>query len=362
MVYRIKAEKLVNLINEEVSRYLKENSQNEKVLGVSFGVQARKENRINTFRYARLYGTMVSQIQAIENQLLQRVQMIQNAQQTQISEGGLGAVVKGSTKAVRKLGLKNGMKLANRTYGKAVRKKLFGAAIASVIATLSGVPQRIGQWLEHFKNPAQAKPNEVIEGYGELAGWMQEICQTTQEYPEILGAATLQDSTLNGPEEVQGNGFSVKDGVELAASIGVSFIPIVGWAYDAVDIAGSLISAKAESEQEGLKVVEKQYQYIEKAIADMNNVLQQTSNPQTLQQAATQNTQQQTPQQQPQQQVAQQQLPQGYIVGQPAPFANTDPQQVMRLQQYLGLQATGRWDRNTQGAWDNWLRTTYHQA
>ena len=154
-------------------------------------------------------------------------------------------------------------------------------------AIFANVPQRIGQWVQKFKTPGQTTPNEVVTAYGELAEWMQEMCQATQEHPELLGAASLNAETLNGPEEVQGNGFGVKDGVELAASVGISFIPVVGWAYDALDIAASLVSAGAENDEEGLKAVEQQYQYLNKAVADMNKVLSQTSNAQIPRQTQT---------------------------------------------------------------------------
>ena len=348
-VYRIKGSDLNRMINEAID---------EKML--DFGIQTRKNNRLSSFKYARLYGDMVAKVQAVAQQLNQRLQILQRAEQAQgqVSEGiggFVGKAITGSAKLVRRNGLKGGMKAANKLYGKGMRKRLFIGALASMAAIFANVPGRIAQWVEKFKTPGQTTPKEVITAYGELAEWMQEMCQTTQEHPELLGAASLSDETLNGPEEVEGDKFSVKDGVELAASVGISFVPIVGWAYDAVDIAASLVSAGAENDKEGLKTVGQQYQYLNKAVTDMNKALAQSSNPQAAQ-TATRG--QQSIQQQPQQQ-AQAQLPNGYVIGRPAPFANNDPAQVGRLQKYLGLQATNRWDRNTQAAWDNWLKQTY---
>ena len=289
-VYRINADDLSRMINEAVD---------EKML--DFGIQTRKENRLNAFKYARLYGDMVAKVQSIGSQLNQRLQYLQGVEQSQGAQvqaqgqvqedveegvgGFIGKAITGSAKLIKRNGLKAGMRAANKLYGKGMRKRLFIGAIAALAATFTNVPQRIGQWIQKFKTPGQTQPNEVITAYGELADWMQEMCQATQEYPELLGAASLNAETLNGPGEAQGNGFSVTDGVELAASVGISFIPIVGWAYDAVDIAASLVSAGAQNDQEGLKTVEQQYQYLNKAVADMNKALQQSAHAQVPQQA-----------------------------------------------------------------------------
>lgn len=350
-----------------ISKILKESLDNEAFLGIDFGIDERQKNRINTFKYARLYSGLVQQIEKISAELGRRTQILQGAQQqTEVNEGLVGAAIKG----VSKYGLKNGLKGAAKVAGKKAWKRTMYAGLAATAALFAGIPQNISARIQQFKNPAQTQPNDVIQAYGELAEWMGEMCQAVQENPEILGANALQDSTLNGPEAVKSGPFMTGGEVAgVATSIGLACIPVVGWAaaavFDAVDIASMAVSAGAKQDEEGLKMVEKQYEYLNVAIKDMNQALAQSA--QQKPQAATQQrqVQQQTPQQQQTQAVAQKrQLPAGYAVGRPAPFANNDPQQVARFQKFVGLNPTGQWNdgQNTQAYWDNWLRQTYQIA
>ena len=123
-----------------------------------------------------------------------------------------------------------------------------------------------------------------------------------------------------------------------------------------------LVSAGAKQDEEGLKIVEKQYEYLTTAVKDMNQALVQSAKQKpgkvTQQQQAPQPAQVQTNQVA----TAKRQLPAGYAVGRPAPFAANDPQQVARFQQFVGIQPTGRWDNNTQTYWNNWLKQTYQIA
>jgi len=347
-------------LKEIISKILKESLDNEAFLGIDFGIDERQKNRINTFKYARLYSGLVQQVEKIAAELGKRVQILQNAQgnakqQPEMNEGLVGAAVKG----VGKYGVKNGLKGAAKVAGKKAWKRTMYAGLAATAALFAGIPQTISQRIQEFKNPAQTKPEDVIQAYGELAEWMGEMCQAVQENPEILGANALGDSTLNGPGEVDSGPFMTSGEVGgVAASIGMACIPVVGWAaaavFDAVDIASMLVSSGAKQDEEGLKMVEKQYEYINTAIKDMNQALTKSA------QAKPQGMPQQQPVQQQTQTVAQKrQLPNGYIVGRPAPFAKNDPQQIMRFQQYVGISPTGKWDKNTQMSWDNWLKQTY---
>ena len=343
-----------------ISKILKESLDNEAFLGIDFGIDERKRNRINTFKYARLFSGLVQQVEKIAAELEKRTQILQNAQgaqaqQATMNESLIGAAIKG----VSKYGVKNGLKGAARVAGKKAWKRV---AVAGLATGIFGLPQIISKKIEQFKNPAQTKPQDVIDAYGELAGWMGEMCQTVQENPAILGATALQDSTLNGPGEVDSGPFmTAGEGAGMAASLGMACIPVVGWAaaaaFDAVDIASQFVSAGAKQDEEGLKMVEKQYEYINTAIKDMNQALAKSA------QANPQGTPQQRPvQQQTQTGTQKRQLPAGYVVGSPAPFAKNDPQQIMRFQQYVGISPNGKWDNNTQAYWDNWLRQTYQIA
>lgn len=359
------AKKNIHTLNESdlkkiISKILKESLDNEAFLGIDFGIDERKRNRINTFKYARLFSGLVQRVEKIAAELEKRTQILQNAQgaqaqQATMNESLIGAAIKG----VGRYGLKNGLRDAAKVAGKKAWKRTMYAGLAATAALFAGIPQTISAKIQQFKNPAQTKPQEVIDAYGELAGWMGEMCQTVQENPAILGAAALQDSTLNGPGEVDSGPFmTAGQGAGLAASLGMAALGPVGMAaaavFDAVDIASQFISAGAKRDEEGLKMVEKQYEYINTAIKDMNQALVKSA------QAKPQGTPQQQPvQQQAQASTQKRQLPAGYVVGSPAPFAKNDPQQIMRFQQYVGISPTGKWDNNTQAYWDNWLRQTY---
>lgn len=345
-VYRLNEDELRRIIAEAVFESL---DTEEWTYKDPFGVKTRRDNRVNAIKYARLYGPLVQRVQAIADEITRRTEILQGSGQVNEAAG-----------AVAKTGLKLFTKAGAEAFAKKAGTAVGIAGLASIPAFLVG-PQNISGYLQKFNtNRAQATPQEVIAAYGELASWMQNICSVLQEKPEIIGAAALQDSTLNGPEEVEsGPMFDVGDVVETAAGIGVFFIPYVGPILGAIDLVHSLVHAGAAGNRDGLKVVEKQYQYLNKAIVDIEGILQKSNNPALLQQAKGQQQQQYQGAQQTQQQTQARPMPNGYVIGRPAPFASSDLQQVQRLQTYLGLQATGQWDRNTQNAWDNWLRRTY---
>ena len=347
-----------------ISKILKESLDNEAFLGIDFGIDERQRNRINTFKYARLYSGLVQKVQQIAAELERRVQILQGSEQSQeVNEGLIGAAIKG----VGQYGLKNGLKGAAKVAGKKAWKRSMYAGLAGAAALFAGIPQSISARIQQFKNPSQTKPQDVIQAYGELAEWMQEMCQTVQENPAILGASALQNSTLNGPGKVDNGPFmTAGEGAGLAASLGMAALGPVGLAaaavFDVIDIASMLVSAGAKQDEEGLKIVEKQYEYLTTAVKDMNQALVQSAKQKpgkvTQQQQAPQPAQVQTNQVA----TAKRQLPAGYAVGRPAPFAANDPQQVARFQQFVGIQPTGRWDNNTQTYWNNWLKQTYQIA
>lgn len=346
--YNINETELHEIINAVLEKMLNESVESEGFTYTDmFGANTRRENRVNAIKYAKYYPQYVQKIEAIVKEVDRRVQILMGASQNQQMNEIAGAV----TKIGSKLAAKGITKAAAETFGKKAAGVVGKISLASIPAFIIG-PQNIQAYFQKFNtNRANATPQEVIAAYDELATWMQNICGVIQQHPEILGATKLNDETLNGPQEVDtGPMFTAGDVVELAAAIGVWSIPFVGWALGAIDLAHGIAHAGAEGNKEGLQMVANQMSHLNKAIANINAALAgQSANGQ--QQAAQ-------PQQQGQQQIAGG-LPNGYVVGQPAPFASTDPQQVQRLQNYLGLNPTGRWDNNTQAAWDNWLRKTY---
>lgn len=352
VTYNVNERELYEIINAVVKKMVNENVESEAFTYTDmFGAKTRRENRVNAIKYAKYYPQYVKKIQAIADEVSRRVQILTSAsQQKQVNE-----VAGAMTKIGGKLAAKGITKASAKAFGKKAAGVVGKISLASIPAFIIG-PQNIQAYFQKFNtNRANATPQEVIAAYDELATWMQNICGIIQQHPEILGATKLNDETLNGPQEVDsGPMFDAGDVVELAASIGLWSIPFVGWALGAIDLAHGIVHAGAEGNKEGLKMVANQISYLNKAIANINAALAGKT-------ANGQQPKQQTPQQQGQQQVTAA-LPNGYVIGQPAPFAGTDPQQVQRLQGYLGLNPTGRWDNNTQTAWDNWLRKTYPSA
>ena len=339
---------LCHMIKEVAASVITENDNNEGfTYNDMFGLKTNRQNRINAITYAKYYGTYVKKIQAIANEIDRRINVLTNASNGQVSES-IGAF----SKIGSRLASKGITKAAARGFAKKAGKVVGAAGLASIPAFIIG-PQNIQAFFQKFNtNRGQVTPKEVIGAYDELASWMQNICSALQEHPEILGATQLDASVLNGPEGVDnGPMFTAGDAIEMAAGIGVYAIPYIGWALGAIDLAHSIVHAGADANREGLEMVKNQMKYLDKAIANVNAALS-GKNPNTQKQQTQQPAGQQ-------QQTATPQLPNGYVVGQPAPFAGSDPAQVQRLQNYLGLQATGKWDRNTQSAWDKWLQETY---
>ena len=328
--YVLTEEELRHIIKEVAASVITENDNNEGfTYNDMFGLKTSRQNRINAITYAKYYGAYVKKIQAIADEIGRRVNLLTNASNGQVNEGvpGVGMIAKGAAKTLMRAGL---------------------ASMPFIVG-----PQNIQAWFQKFNNNrAQVTPQEVIRAYDELTEWMRNICISLQEHPEIIGAKGLEDGTLNGPEEVDsGPMFTAGDAIEMAAGIGMMFLGPIGWALTAIDMAHSIVHAGADANREGLEMVKNQMKYLDKAIANVNAALSGKTPNQQKQQAQQPSNQQQ--------QTTSPQLPNGYIVGQPAPFASSDPAQVQRLQNYLGLQVTGKWDRNTQSAWDKWLQKTY---
>ena len=281
-IYKLSQKDLKKMINEAVE----ETVQDEAFMGVSFGVQARRENRVNTFKYARLFIPLAQKIVRLSAEFEKRATLIQNAEQmapqgqTQVGQPVQESLIGTTVSAIGRKGIKNGIKIGARAGAKKAWKRVAAFSIPAVLATVAGIPQKIGQWIQRFANPAQTTPEEVIGAYGELTNDMNMMCQTAQEHPEILGATALSQETLNGPEGPGKKPFmKAGDAVNMAASMGALALGPVGVAaaavLDAVTIAGVLASARAEQNQEGLEMVGKQYEYLNKAADDLYNALAQ---------------------------------------------------------------------------------------
>ena len=368
-VYRLSEQDVKQIIYESVNRIMAENTDNEafsyatrdvngNLRGDFGGRTTRANNRVYTFKYAREFPAIYNQYMAIQNEIEQRINIILSAEQKQsaINENWMTSAGKAVWGGVKTVGKKLGSKTAQKWVGR--------ASLATMIPMLLA-PDKFANFMNRLADPSsisQIKPEEVIAQYNELTNGMQTLCQMIQEHPEILGAYSIDDEILAGPAEAEQENFGAGDVAEMAAGIGVTFIPYVGPILGLIDMAHSLFSMGARHTADKLKVVEQQIIYLKKAISSLGAVLTKTRN---IQPGANQQVQQrQVPgQQQNYQQLPQErQLPNGYVIGQPAPFALYDPEQVARLQKYFGLPQTGRWTNDTQLKWDEWLRSTYKVA
>ncbi len=235
------------------------------IAGISFGIQKRKLNNQKIAGFVSQFESLATQVMAIRDELERRIQIIQSASNGGVNEGKAGI-------------LRTGRKLLGTT-SKVTRKvapKVIGAAAGVTIgAACLGIPQKITDDIRRYRNPKDVTAVDVEESYGMLAQWIQQMCLAVQESPQILGAYAISKDLANGPQDPTKQ--PIMTGSEafwLAASIGASFMGPVGWVYDALDLVGAWTSAKANDDEETLRIVEKQREYLLTAIKTLNNVLQ----------------------------------------------------------------------------------------
>ena len=286
-IYRIDENDLRRIIKEAINEIIplgnfvaaSQNAQNIKkdwekgngVAGISFGIKKRRMNKEKTLKYATELESLAQKVELISSEIERRIGIIQSVTSRQVNEGGGGTAVKAA--------LNIGRKVAKPTTraAKVVPKVIGGATVGSFVAGSLGVPQTVAEKIRAFKNPNGITVPEVVDAFSSLAGWMQQVCIRAKNNPEILGAYAISQELTNGPKDQQGQPlFTAEEGLWLAASIGAAYLGPVGWIYDVLDIAGGLVSAKANDDEELLRIVESQKQYVVSAINKMNNVLAQS--------------------------------------------------------------------------------------
>jgi hypothetical protein len=182
--YIIKESELVYLLNQLITEELSEAGVDEEwTWAHPFGAGMGKENRLTAFKYAREYEALEAQVQRIYNEVLRRIEVLQNASGGQTGNNGINENVAGTGFRVgSKLFTKAGAKALQKTTGKA----LSVAGLASIPAFIAG-PDRIGNWINQFRaGNGNITPEMVISAYNELTNWLQNICVAVKEHPEIL--------------------------------------------------------------------------------------------------------------------------------------------------------------------------------
>lgn len=303
---------LANYVANSAKNSLK---SGEGVAGVNFGIVKRRQNKQNLYKYCELYETVANQILAIDGELQRRYnllvknqQSIQQPTQQSVDREAIRAAVnnqvpaqkdsviprqnpamvnkpitnEGSVagKMVKPVAKKALAATAKRAIPRGVRA---GIGLSTLGVLMFGVPQKVSYAIQRCAKPETLTAKEMLQDYGDLVAWLQEDCTKLSQYPQLLGADVVQYShgLINGP---QGEGMNitagevVKEVAEMAAYIGVSFIPVVGQIYDALSVAGAFISARAYADEEYLKQTESLYKYLENSIQEMNKLLQQSKN------------------------------------------------------------------------------------
>ena len=287
--YYLTNEDIKYMVNRTVNRILNENIENESFLGINFGKNFKQENKYLLQKYAGLYSELYYKVVAIGEELKKRAEIldqIQNQNTNQpINEGG-PSFVGTLFKTIGRFGLKKGTKAAYKLAGKQLSRRVGTITWGSLALSFSQVPEKLGRLVEKFKNPDEVQVSDIIVGYGDMAQWMQQKCAEVKEYPEILGAYALKNEIYSGPQNVENGplmtaGEAAGAGVSLGlyalspATFGISGIIAVLW--DVIDVAAMLFSSKARSENEALKMVEKQYEYLNKAVIGFSEILAKTS-------------------------------------------------------------------------------------
>ena len=296
--YYLTNEDIKYMVNRTVNRILNENIENESFLGINFGKKFRKENAYLTQKYVGLFCGLYDKIKAISEELGKRAEILdqiqkqnQNTNQS-VNEGSFFGTL---FKTIGRFGLKKGTKAAYKIAGKQFGKRIGALTWGSLAVSLFQVPEIIGQRVERFKNPEQVKSSEIISGYGELAEWMKNLCEIVKTRPEILGAYKLKDEIYSGPQDVEKGPFmtggeaagaGVSMGLYALTPVTYGISGIIAAVWDVIDLAGMLFSSKARSENEALKMVEKQYEYLNKAVIGFSQILAKTSDSEIIKNTA----------------------------------------------------------------------------
>lgn len=282
----------------------------EGVAGVNFGIVKKRQNKQNLYKYCGLYKTVADQIMAIDEELERRYNLLVKNQQTDQApqqrppvnrEAIRGAVNPvpvqrdnvipkqnpvGINKTITNEGSVAGKfvkpvakKVVTTTAKKAIPRAVrAGIGFSTLGVLMFGIPEKVSYAIQRCTKPETLTAEQMLFDYGDLVAWLQEDCAKLSQYPQLLGADVVQYSQglLNGPQGEDLNitaGEVVKEVAEMAAYIGVSFIPVVGQIYDALSVAGAFISARAYADEEYLKQTESMYKYLENSIQEMNKLL-----------------------------------------------------------------------------------------
>lgn len=265
-------------LNKQVSDALKKNYENGNgVAGISFGVKKRKMNQAKIEKYSNEVPIIGQRVFQISDELKRRQDAYLKAHGPSAKTSGLNCLKEGATGG----GFKLGSKLFR--YGSKASKisKIMNAAEGLTFGlSVLGVPELISNEIEYYKNPNNVKTaTKLSETYASMSKCMQVWCMAIKQAPEMFFNTSVNTNNIqDGPERMPI--LNKKDKLNLtvggACALGAAFLGPVGWIYDALDIVGTICSARADSDEALLEEVENQRKYILAAISEFEKILNQT--------------------------------------------------------------------------------------
>ena len=311
-IYRLNEAELREMVNEAVRRIVNENGD-DGVLGISFGIKQRQRNKEMLSKLVPLAFRQFQLAKKVGDELTRRVEIVntfyRNNEGVQPSREELNTYRKQNQQSVDKMGLATPVKTQIETTGvrrtpnvglnegvgtqgakagfkraarKIVTKQVSKQAtramnftvFGTVAAYIMGLPQEFGNMIEEFKNPETVTARMLSDGCSRMVFNLQNLCYALESYPEILGADVINKSLINGPKYKEDNNkLDLKQVAELAVVIGLSFSNWIGLAYDILDVASLLISAKAETDGVLLEMAKDQTAYISQALNKLSQIL-----------------------------------------------------------------------------------------
>lgn len=270
-----------NLKNEEIS-YIARDANGKRHFNM-FGMYTRRQNKKALSNYHASFLGIYSRFTKIQNDIKERVAALQSL------------VNVPNPTAKKPLG-EGALKTALSAYKKFSQKAAKIAqklSITLVPASFIG-PEKISNIFK--KKNGAITSNDLVLCYEEVINRLSSLCEKIEECPEILGSTVFYNnfsssiegatrSTINGTggqEDINSNNAGLENEryfdtgtnlIEMATTIGVTYIPYVGWILGALDDVHMLLHQAAQNEQGQLQAVGSMYTLLQKVLPVFEDVL-----------------------------------------------------------------------------------------
>ena len=247
------------------------------IAGISFGIKKKKINQQKIEKYSSEVPAIGQRYLAIDKELERRRNLYIQNHGPSNNASKLSCVKEGVSGAGTKLGmkfLKYGQKAAK------IQKVMNTAEGITFAISMIGVPEQVSMKIDYFKNPNNVKTAKILsETYTSMSESMQAWCMALKNCPEMFFDKPVNTNNLqDGPERmpIMNQKDALNFGIGGAFALGMAFLGPVGWIYDALDIVGTIASARADSDEMLLEEVENQRKYLLAAISEFEKLLNQT--------------------------------------------------------------------------------------